>query len=137
MLIYSLCVVYLADANLQPLMASLGNSSKITSRAVCTHVEAQELQYLSRGLRTPGALSTSHCCTLSLISPYSVEVALQQNEIMNTFIDDWKNLAEEESTFGDKTDTHLKEYQSFTDLHNTMEKMITCVSELPVTPDRN
>ncbi|XP_032753103.1 WD repeat-containing protein 63 [Rattus rattus] len=61
----------------------------------------------------------------------SVEIALQQNEIMNTFTDDWRSLAEEESTFGDKTDTHLKEYQSFTDLHNTMEKMITCVSWHP------
>uniref|UniRef100_A0A8C6QSU4 Dynein axonemal intermediate chain 3 n=1 Tax=Nannospalax galili TaxID=1026970 RepID=A0A8C6QSU4_NANGA len=60
-----------------------------------------------------------------------VEIALQQNEIMNTFIDDWKSLAEEESTFGDKTDTHLKEYQSFTDLQSTMEKMITCVSWHP------
>ncbi|XP_008590573.1 PREDICTED: WD repeat-containing protein 63-like, partial [Galeopterus variegatus] len=61
----------------------------------------------------------------------SVEIALQQNEIMNTFIDDWKCLAEEEGTFGDKTDTHLKEYQSFTDLHSPMEKMITCVSWHP------
>ncbi|XP_055470320.1 dynein axonemal intermediate chain 3 isoform X1 [Psammomys obesus] len=61
----------------------------------------------------------------------SVEIGLQQNEIMNTFVDDWKNLAQEESTFGDKTDTHLKEYQSFTDLHSTMEKMITCVSWHP------
>lgn len=40
--------------------------------------------------------------------------------------------AEEESTFGDKTDTHLKEYQSFTDLHSLTEKMITCVSWHPV-----
>ncbi|XP_007944383.1 dynein axonemal intermediate chain 3 [Orycteropus afer afer] len=61
----------------------------------------------------------------------SVEIALQQNEIMNTFIDDWKNLAEEEGTFGDKSDTHLKEYQSFTDLHNLTEKTITCVSWHP------
>ncbi|KAF3819677.1 hypothetical protein GH733_015186 [Mirounga leonina] len=61
----------------------------------------------------------------------SVEIALQQNEIMNTFIDDWKCLAEEESSFGDKTDTHLKEYQSFTDLHNLTEKMITSVSWHP------
>ncbi|XP_037682675.1 dynein intermediate chain 3, axonemal isoform X2 [Choloepus didactylus] len=61
----------------------------------------------------------------------SVEIALQQNEIMNTFIDDWKHLAEEEGTFGDKTDTHLKEYQSFTDLHNLMEKTITCISWHP------
>ncbi|KAM8952014.1 dynein axonemal intermediate chain 3 isoform 3-T4 [Lycaon pictus] len=61
----------------------------------------------------------------------SVEIALQQNEIMNTFVDDWKCLAEEESTFGDKTDTHLKEYQSFTDLHNLTEKMVTSVSWHP------
>ncbi|XP_005385198.1 PREDICTED: WD repeat-containing protein 63 [Chinchilla lanigera] len=61
----------------------------------------------------------------------SVEIALQQNEIMNLFIDDWKSLAEEEGTFGDKTDTHLKEYQSFTDLHSQTEKMITCVSWHP------
>uniref|UniRef100_A0A8C0ZS39 Dynein axonemal intermediate chain 3 n=1 Tax=Castor canadensis TaxID=51338 RepID=A0A8C0ZS39_CASCN len=61
----------------------------------------------------------------------SVEIALQQNEIMNTFIDDWKSLAEEEGIFGDKTDTHLKEYQSFTDLHSPTEKMITCVSWHP------
>ncbi|XP_037584244.1 dynein intermediate chain 3, axonemal [Cebus imitator] len=61
----------------------------------------------------------------------SVEIALQQNEIMNTFIDDWKYLAEEEGTFGDKTDTHLKEYQSFTDLHSPTEKMITCISWHP------
>ncbi|XP_072505013.1 dynein axonemal intermediate chain 3 isoform X2 [Notamacropus eugenii] len=57
----------------------------------------------------------------------SVEVALQQNEIMNVFIDDWKVLAEEETTFGDKADSHLKEYQSFTDLHNIKEKTITCI----------
>ncbi|XP_076976534.1 dynein axonemal intermediate chain 3 isoform X2 [Tamandua tetradactyla] len=60
-----------------------------------------------------------------------VEIALQQNEITNAFIDDWKYLAEEEGTFGDKTDTHLKEYQSFTDLHNLMEKTITCVAWHP------
>ncbi|XP_058159219.1 dynein axonemal intermediate chain 3 isoform X3 [Dasypus novemcinctus] len=61
----------------------------------------------------------------------SVEIAMQQNEIMNAFTDDWKCLAEEEGTFGDKTDTHLKEYQSFTDLHNLVEKTITCVSWHP------
>ncbi|XP_010635009.1 WD repeat-containing protein 63 [Fukomys damarensis] len=61
----------------------------------------------------------------------SVEIALQQNEIMNLFTADWKSLAEEEGTFGDKTDTHLKEYQSFTDLHSQTEKMITCVSWHP------
>ncbi|KAM6168306.1 dynein axonemal intermediate chain 3 [Erethizon dorsatum] len=61
----------------------------------------------------------------------SVEIALQQNEITNLFIDDWKSLTEEEGTFLDKCDTHLKEYQSFTDLHSQTEKMITCVSWHP------
>ncbi|ELK06302.1 WD repeat-containing protein 63 [Pteropus alecto] len=66
-----------------------------------------------------------------VLAKNNVEIALQQNEIMNTFVDDWKCLAEEESSFGDKTDTHLKEYQSFTDLHSLTEKMITCVSWHP------
>ncbi|XP_074077877.1 dynein axonemal intermediate chain 3 [Macrotis lagotis] len=57
----------------------------------------------------------------------SVEMALQQNEIMNVFIDDWKALGEEETAFGEKTDSYLKEYQSFTDLHNIKEKTITCI----------
>ncbi|XP_073090319.1 dynein axonemal intermediate chain 3 isoform X1 [Manis javanica] len=61
----------------------------------------------------------------------SVEIALQQNEIMNTFVNDWRCLAEDEGTFEDKTDTHLREYQSFTDLHSLTEKMVTCVSWHP------
>ncbi|KAM5256212.1 dynein axonemal intermediate chain 3 [Ctenodactylus gundi] len=64
----------------------------------------------------------------------SVEIALQQNEIANIFIDDWKSLAEEEGTFGDKSDTHLKEFQSFTDLRSPTEKMITCVAWHPTVP---
>jgi len=36
------------------------------------------------------------------------EVALQQNEIMDVFFDDWENLADEDSSFGSKADNHLK-----------------------------
>ena len=36
------------------------------------------------------------------------ELALQQNEIMDVFFDDWKALADEDSTFGSKSDNHLK-----------------------------
>lgn len=50
---------------------------------------------------------------------------------MNTFVNDWRCLAEDEGTFEDKTDTHLREYQSFTDLHSLTEKMVTCVSWHP------
>ena len=41
------------------------------------------------------------------------EVALQQNEIMDVFFDDWQNLADEDSSFGSKADNHLKVSSSF------------------------
>uniref|UniRef100_A0A8D0HL51 Dynein axonemal intermediate chain 3 n=1 Tax=Sphenodon punctatus TaxID=8508 RepID=A0A8D0HL51_SPHPU len=56
-----------------------------------------------------------------------VEIALQQNEIMNAFFDDWKALAEEESAFGGKADAYLKEYQSFTDLHYVKDRTVSCI----------
>ncbi|KAI4580533.1 hypothetical protein MJT46_019302, partial [Ovis ammon polii x Ovis aries] len=100
-----------------------------------THPKNATTQYYPREFleEEKEALGQSKTLTEFLNSvSTSVEIALQQNEIMNTFIHDWKCLAEEESTFGDKTDTHLKEYQSFTDLHSLTEKMITCVSWHPV-----
>ena len=60
------------------------------------------------------------------------ELAMQQNEIMNVFYDDWMGLAEEDSSFGSKADNHLKEYQSFTDLKFSKDKSITCVEWHPV-----
>ncbi|XP_035189583.1 WD repeat-containing protein 63 isoform X2 [Oxyura jamaicensis] len=56
-----------------------------------------------------------------------MEIALQQNEIMNAFLDDWKALAEDESSSGDKSDVYLKAYQSFTDLHYLKDRSISCV----------
>nr|XP_025038962.1 WD repeat-containing protein 63 isoform X3 [Pelodiscus sinensis] len=56
-----------------------------------------------------------------------VEIALQQNEIINVFFDDWKALAEDESAFGGKSDAYLKEYQSFTDLHYLKDRTVSCV----------
>ncbi|XP_040263855.1 dynein intermediate chain 3, axonemal [Bufo bufo] len=60
-----------------------------------------------------------------------LEMALQQNEILNAFVDDWKSLCEQESTFGGKSDSHLKEYQSFTDHQFGKEKTISCISWHP------
>ncbi|XP_029474213.1 WD repeat-containing protein 63 isoform X2 [Rhinatrema bivittatum] len=60
------------------------------------------------------------------------EMALQQNEILDAFFDDWKALAEDESLYGSKSDTQLKEYQSFTDLHYSKEKTISCIRWHPV-----
>ena len=42
------------------------------------------------------------------------EQALQQNEIVDLFYDDWKMLAMGDAGLGSKGDSHLKEYQSFT-----------------------
>ncbi|NXG57942.1 WDR63 protein, partial [Hemiprocne comata] len=58
---------------------------------------------------------------------FSTEIALQQNEIMNAFFDDWKALAEDESSPGGKPDVSLKAYQSFTDLHYLKDRTISCV----------
>ena len=50
---------------------------------------------------------------------------------MDVFFDDLKALSEEDSGFGGKTDTHLKEYQSFTDLNYSKEKTISDIKWHP------
>ncbi|KAL5022553.1 hypothetical protein ScPMuIL_001708 [Solemya velum] len=59
------------------------------------------------------------------------ELALQQNEIMDVFYNDWLNLGDADDSFGSKSDNHLKEYQSFTDLQFSKEKRITCIDWHP------
>ncbi|NXW71046.1 WDR63 protein, partial [Hirundo rustica] len=54
-----------------------------------------------------------------------MEIALQQNEIMNVFFDDWKALAEDQEE--DKPDVYLKAYQSFTDVQYLRNRTISCV----------
>ncbi|NWX24368.1 WDR63 protein, partial [Aegotheles bennettii] len=56
-----------------------------------------------------------------------MEIALQQNEIMNPFFDDWKALAEDESSPGGKPDVSLKAYQTFSDLCYLKDRTISCV----------
>lgn len=62
---------------------------------------------------------------------FSVDLALQQNIIMDVFVDDFLQLAEEETNFSSKSDSSLKEYQSFTDLEFSKDKTITCVNWHP------
>lgn len=57
--------------------------------------------------------------------------ALQQNEIMNVFHIDWIHLGDGDDMFGSKADNHLKEYQSFTDLQFSKDKIITCIQWHP------
>ncbi|KFQ85654.1 WD repeat-containing protein 63, partial [Phoenicopterus ruber ruber] len=56
-----------------------------------------------------------------------MEIALQQNEIMNAFFDDWKALAEDESSSGGKPDVYLKACQSFTDLRYLKDRTMSCI----------
>jgi len=57
--------------------------------------------------------------------------SLQQNEIMNVFYVDWIHLGDGDDLFGSKADNHLKEYQSFTDLQFSKDKVITCIQWHP------
>uniref|UniRef100_A0A8B9GVX3 WD repeat domain 63 n=1 Tax=Astyanax mexicanus TaxID=7994 RepID=A0A8B9GVX3_ASTMX len=60
-----------------------------------------------------------------------VEVAIQQNIIMNMFVDDWRDLAEEVPVLGGKANTQLKKYQSFTDLNHSKNKTISYINWHP------
>uniref|UniRef100_A0A3B1JWW4 Dynein axonemal intermediate chain 3 n=1 Tax=Astyanax mexicanus TaxID=7994 RepID=A0A3B1JWW4_ASTMX len=62
-----------------------------------------------------------------------VEVAIQQNIIMNMFVDDWRDLAEEVPVLGGKANTQLKKYQSFTDLNHSKNKTISYINWHPAS----
>ncbi|XP_077074754.1 dynein axonemal intermediate chain 3 [Siphateles boraxobius] len=55
------------------------------------------------------------------------EMSLQQNLISDVFCDDWTLLCEDDGVPAGKTDTQLREYQSFMDLHFSKEKSISHV----------
>ncbi|KAJ3000575.1 WD repeat-containing protein 63 [Globomyces sp. JEL0801] len=56
---------------------------------------------------------------------------LQQNEIMDIFLDDYMMLGEEEMAIEHGSQTVLQEYQSFTDLINSKDKCISCINWHP------
>ena len=51
--------------------------------------------------------------------------------MFDAFENDWLSLGNEMSSIGGPGDIHLKEYQSFTDIHNSKNKVMT------TTPGRN
>ena len=72
------------------------------------------------------------CCLSAALFPLDrFDIALQQNEIMDVFFDDWQALCQEDVISGSKTDTQLKEYQSFTDLKFSKEKTISYMNWHP------
>ncbi|XP_063681640.1 dynein axonemal intermediate chain 3-like [Bolinopsis microptera] len=59
------------------------------------------------------------------------KLALQQNEIMDVFADDYNDLIDVDGVFGNKADNNLKEYQSFTDLEFSKNKSIAQIDWHP------
>ena len=54
---------------------------------------------------------------------------MQQNEILDVFYDDYLSLADDETTFGAKSDNYLKVCKSlstFYDEHNTVSHLKFC-----------
>ena len=96
------------------------NKNYVTSNALCV-VIIKEVTVV-RGLYTRDQSDVL----------YRFELAIQQNLILNVFYDDWNSLGEEDSNLGSKLDNHLKEYQSFTDLLHSKDKIISCIDWHPL-----
>ena len=60
-----------------------------------------------------------------------LELCLQQNEIMDFFPDDYLALSDTDGITGNKSDTNMKEYQSFTDLKFSKDKIVTAIDWHP------
>ncbi|EDV22170.1 uncharacterized protein TRIADDRAFT_29120 [Trichoplax adhaerens] len=60
-----------------------------------------------------------------------LELALQQNQIMNIFYDDYAALTSSDGTIVSQSNTNFKEFQSFTDLQFSKDKHITCIDWHP------
>lgn len=60
-----------------------------------------------------------------------MEVCLQQNSVINMFEDDYMLLSDIDGITGRKSDTTLKEYQSFTDLRFSKTRFITQIEWHP------
>uniref|UniRef100_A0A4W5K6L2 Dynein axonemal intermediate chain 3 n=1 Tax=Hucho hucho TaxID=62062 RepID=A0A4W5K6L2_9TELE len=96
-------------------------------RSMCTQYEPREFSEEEK----ENCLQSEHLKNLVNSVASRFEIAIQQNEIMDVFFDDWKALSEEDSGYGRKADPHLKEYQSFTDLHFSKEKTISNINWHP------
>lgn len=60
-----------------------------------------------------------------------LEYALQQNETINIFSDEFEKLTDEEVMIGNKVENLMKEFQSFTDFEFSNEKSISAIDWKP------
>ena len=56
---------------------------------------------------------------------------MQQNFIFDSFENDWTQLGNEIASIGGPGEINLKEYQSFSDINNSKNKVVTCVQWHP------
>uniref|UniRef100_A0A8C9G4Z3 WD repeat domain 63 n=1 Tax=Pavo cristatus TaxID=9049 RepID=A0A8C9G4Z3_PAVCR len=96
-----------------------------------TYPKNAATQYFPRQLSNEKKEEILSSETLKQFLTSVMEIALQQNEIMNAFSDDWKALEDDMSSSGGKSDVCLKAYQTFTDPHYLKDKSISCVSWHP------
>ncbi|NXI79494.1 WDR63 protein, partial [Rhipidura dahli] len=92
-----------------------------------TYPKNASTQYYTRELSNEAkaeALSSETLKKFLTAVDIRMEIALQQNEIMDVFFDDWKALAEDKEG---KPDVYLKAYQSFTDVQYLKNRAISCV----------
>lgn len=89
-----------------------------------------EPRYLDENEKKKLIESAEFVATINQTLPL-FESAIQQNLMFDSFENDWLLLGSELSQIGGPGDIHLKEYQSFTDIHNSKNKIVTCVQWHP------
>mmetsp|Transcript_15965 Transcript_15965/g.37684 ORF Transcript_15965/g.37684 Transcript_15965/m.37684 type:complete len:844 (+) Transcript_15965:19-2550(+) len=62
---------------------------------------------------------------------HRTEEKMWQNETFDVFEDDYAKLGEEEATLGSNLDSSIKEYQSFTDITYSKNKVVSCIDWMP------
>ncbi|NWX42563.1 WDR63 protein, partial [Steatornis caripensis] len=103
---------------------------EISTQTKWTYPKNRATQYFARQLsseKEEESLSSEKLKDFLTSVRLRMEIALQQNEIMNAFLDDWKALAEDESSSDGEPNVYLKAYRSFTDLCYLKDRTISCV----------
>ncbi|NXP27266.1 WDR63 protein, partial [Scytalopus superciliaris] len=103
---------------------------EVSTQTKWTYPKNAATQYCPRQLTTEEkaeSLSSERMKEFLTSVHLRMEIALQQNEIMNAFFDDWMALAEDKSSSDGKPAVYLKAYQSFTDLQYLKDRTISCV----------
>jgi len=76
-------------------------------------------------------------CIHHFVCDGRLDLFLQQNIVMNLFEDDYMLLSSTDGIIRSKSDTNLKEYQSFADLRFSKNKVISAVEWHPTIKGQN